>query len=222
MDIVSFENDVVLESKPFNFGLTLFCYGCNMKCKMCEGYNYETVTNKKNIIGKAIDIIDKNITKHHDVVNFIGGEPTCWGESLLEALEFCKKINVKTKIFTNGFDVDLIKKINELKLCDAWSVDFKMPLFKDFSSPIYKEIEEELGVDGVLYIKNLYSTIDNIICSNIPLEIRTTFYQGNEKYRDKIIKQIELIKIYIKAKSPGIYFEYITQEDHRKFINGGI
>ena len=52
MQIVNFIKDSTIECSPFNWGLTLFSYGCNFKCKMCRGYNYEKVTNKANIIGK--------------------------------------------------------------------------------------------------------------------------------------------------------------------------
>ena len=74
MQIVNFIKDSTIECSPFNWGLTLFSYGCNFKCKMCRGYNYEKVTDKANIIGEARAIIEENITPLHDCVVFLGGE----------------------------------------------------------------------------------------------------------------------------------------------------
>ena len=89
------------------------------------GYNYETVTNKNNIIGDVITVMENEVKPCHDCVIFIGGEPTIWGTKLINALEWCHEHGKKTKIFTNGFDYEMVEEINRLGLCDSWSIDYK-------------------------------------------------------------------------------------------------
>ncbi len=211
MKIVSYITDSTIECAPFTWGMTLFSYGCNLHCKMCEGYNYEIVTNKDNITDDAISVIDKNITPLHDCVVFLGGEPTIWGEELIEALKFCKSKGLHTKIFTNGMRPDIVSKINEAKLCDVWSVDFKG----------LNNIKENFGVDDLDYILYVERTIMDIMSYRLPLEIRTTFFEGNNSEREEIVrKQEDVIRNY-KERCNGVYAKYIIQEDIRTLRNGG-
>lgn len=203
MQIVNFIKDSTVECSPFEWGLTLFSLGCNFHCKMCEGYNYEKVMNPKNVIGSAIDIIRDNITPLHDCVVFIGGEPTIWGDELEEALDFCHENGLKTKIFSNGFNCDIIEEINNRKLCDAWSIDFKG----------LHNIQQEFGVPATEYLVNVEYSINDIAGKGIPLEIRTTFYPGNEAWREDIKKYV---KYTFLDKFPKI--KYIEQEDARSII----
>ena len=178
---------------------------------MCEGYNYEIVTNKDNITDDAISVIDKAITPLHDCVVFLGGEPTIWDEDLIKTLNYCKSKGLHTKIFTNGMKPDIVNKINEAKLCDAWSVDFKG----------LNNIKENFGVDDLDYILNVEKTIVNIMSDRLPLENRTTFFEGNNLEREEIVrKQEEVIKNY-KERYKDVYAKFIPQEDIRTLRNGG-
>lgn len=203
MQIVNFIKDSTVECSPFRWGLTLFSFGCNLHCKMCEGYNYEKVTDPKNVNGEAIEIIEKNITPLHDSVVFIGGEPTIWGEDLEAALKFCHEKGLKTKIFSNGFNTEVIERINNKKLCDAWSIDFKG----------LHNIQQEFGVPAQDYLPRVEYSIIDIAQRALPLEIRTTFYSGNEQWREDIK---EYVNRTFLNKYPHI--TYIIQEDVRGII----
>jgi pyruvate-formate lyase-activating enzyme len=203
MQIVSFIKDSTVECSPFKWGLTLFSAGCNLHCKMCEGYNYEKVTDKNNVIGSALEIIKNNVTPLHDSVVFIGGEPTIWGDELESALQFCHDIGLKTKIFSNGFNHLLIERLNEKGLCDAWSIDFKG----------LHNIQQEFGVPAQEYLPHVEYSILDIAGRGLPLEIRTTFYSGNENWREEIR---QYVAHNFQRKYPHI--KYIEQEDVRDII----
>lgn len=203
MQIVNFIKDSTVECSPFNWGLTLFSLGCNFHCKMCEGYNYEKVTDPNNVVGNAIEIIENNVTPMHDCVVFIGGEPTIWGEKLEAALEFCHKKGLKTKIFSNGFNNTLIEEINNKGLCDAWSIDFKG----------VNNIQQEFGVAAQDYLPRVGYSIVDIAQRRLPLEIRTTFYSGNIQWQEDIRKYVQKNFLY---KFPAI--KYIEQDDVRELI----
>lgn len=211
MKIVNVIKDSFQECAPFKWGLTLFSHGCNLCCDICKGYNYEMVMNKENIIGDAIEIITKNITSMHDSVIFIGGEPTIYGEKLIQSLKFCKDRGLKTKIFTNGMLPSVVQSICDKKLCDAWSVDYK---------GISDSIAPFIGIEAESYLTNIRKTIKYIIENKLPLEIRTTFFDGNIKDKEIIKGRMVLLKegIYKKYnKYP--YFKYIEQYDIREHIN---
>lgn len=203
MQIVNFIKDSTVECSPFNWGLTLFSYGCNFHCKMCEGYNYEKVTDKKCIMGDARDIIMGNVTPMHDCVVFLGGEPTIWEEDLIEALKLCHDMNLKTKIFSNGFKHEFIERINNEKLCDAWSIDFKG----------LHNIQEQFGVRAQDYLPAVEYSIIDIAERGLPLEIRTTFYEGNAQWRDDIR---EYVRSHFTSKFENA--KYIEQEDVRDIL----
>lgn len=209
MQIVNYIIDSFNECYPFNYGLTLFSHGCNLHCKMCKGYNYEQVTDKKNIIGNAKDIIDKNITPLHDSVIFLGGEPTIWGDKLIECLKYCHDKGLKTKIFSNGMLPSIISKINKDKLCDAWSIDFKG----------LNNTKEEFGIELNHYLNNVMASIKDIQNNSLPLEIRTTFYDGNKEDELDIETFVyyDIIEPY-KNKNPDLYIEYIKQYDVRNIV----
>ena len=210
LPIVDYEVDTVNECRPFNFGLTLFCYGCNMHCKMCDGYDYERVTCKDNIIGDAVSILEKQITPLHEVVVFLGGEMLIHKEELYKALEWCHERGLKTKIFTNGMLPDRVEYINSKGLCDSWSVDYK--------AVSVERCKEELAVDGQDYFSKLFTTLTNILENKLPLEIRTTFYSGNNELEEFTKKYMnELVGVF-KKKYMYDDVRFIVQHDFRKFI----
>ena len=206
MQIVSIVKDSFIESAPFNWGISLFSFGCNLQCSFCKGYNYEAVTNRSNIIGEAISILEAEVKPCHDCVIFIGGEPTIWGDSLIESLRWCKEHNKKTKIFSNGHDYNAVEKINNLELCDAWSIDFK---------GLREEVGNYIGVDGYKYYDNMMMSIKDIIQRNLPLEIRTTYFTDNLKDKENIRKEIKSIESYMKEVGFNNYYKYFEQSDFR-------
>ena len=210
MQIVNYIKDTAMECAPFTWGITLFCYGCNLQCEMCKGYNYETVHNKDLIKGSAIDIIRENVTPLHDCVVFCGGEPTIWGNKLIEALQYCKEHGLHTKVFTNGTQPHIVKEMNKLKLVDAYSVDVK---------GIPEKIASEIGMSAREYIRNLKQTLRNIISNDIPLEMRTTFYSANEEDREDIENfMCKLIQDCKRIKGKEYFIKWIPQNDYRKYI----
>lgn len=207
MKIVSVVRDSFIESAPFTWGISLFSFGCNLQCEFCKGYNYETVTNEKNVIGDVIEVLEAEVTPAHDCVIFIGGEPTIWGDDLIEALYWCKDHDKKTKIFSNGYNCELIERINSMKLCDAWSIDYK-------GTP--EHVGSYIGVPADTYCFNVNRSINSIIRRNLPLEIRTTYFEGNLQDKEEIRERIKEMEEYMQACHYSAYYRYFEQDDFRK------
>jgi pyruvate formate lyase activating enzyme len=108
-----------------HIAIILFCYQCNIRCCYC--YNYEFVTDPKNIMKEsAKEIIDKHASPLVNGLVFLGGEPTIYGKDLLQLAEYAKKTyNLDNKVFTNGSHPQVIIDGLEQNLFNAVSLDYK-------------------------------------------------------------------------------------------------
>ncbi|MCX7990748.1 MAG: anaerobic ribonucleoside-triphosphate reductase activating protein [Proteobacteria bacterium] len=104
----------------------IFLGGCNFRCIYC--HNYDMAFNPKDIPSKDLDDILNNLDNRKgwvDGVVISGGEPTIYGEELIDFLLIFKKRGLKTKIYTNGYNYDVIEKIVDKKIVDEISMDIK-------------------------------------------------------------------------------------------------
>lgn len=186
MKIVSIIRDSFQEYQGEQ-SLVLFSLGCNLACPGC--YNLEEISDKNNVIGNAIDIIEENVNELHEAVVFLGGEPTIWGKDLIEAIKYVKEVKQKkVKVFTNGLNPLLISELNRQNLVDSYSVDFKG----------IDNIENIIGKDiqTYAYLDTLETTLKNIIDKNISLELRTTTWES--------VQNLEKVKDYVRYNYPNI------------------
>lgn len=124
--------------------------------------------NPTKNVGQALDVINKNLTPLHDAVVFLGGEPTIHAD-LPSVAQYVKDLRLNRKVYTNGLNPDVVERLNEKQLVDAYSVDFKTIDDASF-----------LGMNIPLntYLTLVRKTIDNILENNISLELRTTLFTG--------------------------------------------
>lgn len=164
MKIVEIIKDSWQEYHPYQ-SLVLFSFGCNLKCPRC--YNLKQINDSSTIIGDAIPLLEKHLNPMHEAVVFLGGEPTVWGEDLIESARFVKEKNLKTKVYTNGLYPKVIKELLDKNLIDAWSIDIKT---------VEPNILQVLGVPVNLqkYLSLINESIELIKNSNTDLELRTT------------------------------------------------
>jgi pyruvate-formate lyase-activating enzyme len=178
-----------------HISVILFSLGCNLKCVGC--YNYGHIINPDNVLGSAIEMIDRLATPLHDAIVFLGGEPTIWEEGLPEACRHARSKGLLTKVYTNGYNAHVVKALNESELVDAYSVDMKAVMNV---GPI---LGKAISVDE--YLTAVNETIDDILAHKIPMEIRTTAWI---EYPD-----VSAVKAYVRDKYPGV--THILQKDFR-------
>ena len=140
--------------------------------------------NPSVIIGQAKDIIDQYLNPLHEAIVFLGGEPTIHPD-LPELAGYVKSLGLNRKIYTNGLKPDIIRRLNEESLIDAYSVDFKTiddsSFLGDISLPDY--------------LKKVTATIEDILDHGISLELRTTKWTG---------VNVEGIKEFLKENYPQV------------------
>lgn len=169
---------------------TVFTPGCNFKCPFCFNVDLVYNFNKLDAIpeNKVIEFLKKNL-KFIDGVVVIGGEPTLQKD----LPEFCRKIKtlkLKVRIFTNGTNPEMIKKLIDEELVDSIAMDVKAPLEK-------KKYDKLAGVSVDLDV--IKKSISIIMTSGIDYEFITTVIPTllSEKDIEEIAKYLKYSKKYV-------------------------
>ena len=176
--------------------LVLFCHGCNFKCDYC--YNYDTVTDKNNIIGEAKTLIDGNINPMHTAVVLLGGEPTIYGDELIDIAKHIKSKGLKVKLFTNLSNPGLVIDLIERGLLDSISMDVK-----------WSKNPTKSTIGGIIdYVEHMDRWLHEVSMTGIDSEVRITLNAETERSDAVAMKQ----------KYGYIVNRVIIQENFNKFI----
>ncbi len=96
---------------------------CNYCCKYC--FRDKSIFTIKGIYKQVLDNLKESGLV--EVVNIVGGEPTYNKELLLEILNYCKQIGLKTTIVTNGLrlarDNEFLQEVCKYVECIGVSID---------------------------------------------------------------------------------------------------
>ena len=145
---------------PGLVSIAVFTPYCNYDCFYC--HNREILTG--DILIDTAEVLDFAQKRSGLIEGFVisGGEPTM--QPKLESfITQIKGLGYKVKLDTNGGSPDVVKKLIEQKLIDYIAVDLKAPFEK------YRQI-----CGGTADGEIARQTIEYILASHIPCEIRTT------------------------------------------------
>lgn len=180
-----------------------FVKGCNFRCGFCHNArllggepwglidgDVETNPYDEHLSeGFTWDELDKLCYKFKD--NWIegivvsGGEPTIYGDKLIQLLEFLKERGLKIKLDTNGSIPEVLQKA--IELLDYIAMDVKCSLER------YPEIT------GFSKTENILKSIELLKNSKINYEIRTTIIETIHSQQEmlRIIPIIQGVKKYV-------------------------
>jgi len=186
---------------PGEMSFVIFMGGCNLKCLYCHN---------KDIVEKSAKIYenDKIIKMLIDRKRFInavtitGGEPTIYGDKLIDLIIKIKELGFKIKLDTNGLNPNIIKRLIDNYLIDFIAMDIKNT---------FERYEETTGVS--VDIGKLKKSIMLIENSNINYEFRTTV--NKEMHPEFAI--LELIS-YVRDNSKLILQNYRYNKNQLKDV----
>lgn len=174
LPLIGFKNEVFQEYKN-EISLILFCYWCNWNCKWCSLKSI--IYKKSNILTiNYLDLI-KNHTELETAVIFSGGEVTLYKKGLINGCILSKELNLKTKVFTNGSNLDILLFLIKEKLLNAISIDYKF------------------------YSFNIENLLNELLNYDIDIDIRITKYpelKNFELMQNKIKKEYPEVNLYIQ------------------------
>jgi len=160
---------VTLIDYPSKLACTIFFSGCNFRCPFCYSKELvipEEIKNHPQISEKQLfDFLNEKIGLLEGCV-LCGGEPTIYGDELIEFARKIKQKGFLIKLDTNGTNPQVIKKMIKEGVVDYIAMDIKTPLNKEkyiIGSGI-KNIDIETIRESIEIIKN----------SGIDYEFRST------------------------------------------------
>lgn len=187
---------------PGKPSFVLFLGGCNFRCPFCHN---KGIVEKEFPVIPLEDVLKQLEERIHfiDAIVVTGGEPTIYGDRLIDLLKTLKATGLKIKLDTNGTHPDLLEKIFNQKLVDYVAMDIKGTWDKYYQ------------ISGVkVPLQKVKKSIYLLEESGISYEFRTTVCK---EFHNK--EEIEEIKTYFKDPSryylqPYQYSEQQIEDVH--------
>jgi len=177
---------------PGKPAFVIFTGGCNFRCPFC--HNRQIVLKESELI-KEEDVFKmlKERRKLLDAVVITGGEPTIYGNKLIDLIEKIKAMGFLVKLDTNGTNPVLVQKLINKNLIDYIAMDLKGS-FEKYSGIVGANVDLQLIKDSIALIED----------SGIDYLFRTTVYKEAHS-KDDILE----ISNYVKDKSKYFIQPYI-------------
>ncbi|MFC4479439.1 anaerobic ribonucleoside-triphosphate reductase activating protein [Flavobacterium chungangensis] len=172
---------------PHKTACIVWFAGCNMRCLYC--YNPDIVLGKGKIDFNEVLSFLKTRKGLLDGVVLSGGECTLH-KKIIDFIKEIKAMGFEVKIDTNGSNPKILNSLIRDQILDYVALDYKsLPhTFKKLTqSGLFSEFDESLEL---------------LIQSNIPFEVRTTFHSSLIKEND-FVKMIEYLE---KKNFEGNYY----------------
>ncbi|MCI8574991.1 MAG: anaerobic ribonucleoside-triphosphate reductase activating protein [Bacilli bacterium] len=184
----------------------IFLGGCNFRCPFCHNSRIVNKTETTYEIDKVLEEIKKRRAFLNGVV-VTGGEPTLYGEKLIDLLKKIRELHVQIKLDTNGTNPNLLKKIIDLDLVDYIAMDIKNT---------WEKYEQTIGCK--VDIEKMKQSIQLIENSNKNYEFRMTINKTMHTKEDILTTQN-----YVKDKKRFFLQPYkyqptqIVNQDFKEF-----
>jgi pyruvate formate lyase activating enzyme len=175
---------------PHKSACILWFAGCNMRCLYC--YNPEIVNGKGTLSFEEILSFLHSRKNLLDAIVFSGGE-CLMHKNIISLITKVKKMGFLVKIDTNGSSPEVMQQLLNQKLIDYVALDFKAPKskFKTITkSDLYEPFEK---------------TLDVILKSEIPFEVRTT-YHSDLLTEEDLMEMIRFLEF--KNYAGNYYIQY--------------
>lgn len=168
-------NKLTLLDYPGLTACIIFTRGCNFNCNFCQNSSLIKINKKQGLISEQ-EVLSY-LTKRKSVLDGIvisGGEPTIQ-KGLIEFIKKVKKIGLKVKLDTNGYNPEVLQYLIDNRLVDYIAMDIKH-IFANYA----KIIKKNIGVDKIK------QSIELLKKSQIDHEFRTTIIKEYHHLDDLI------------------------------------
>lgn len=150
---------VTLVDYPGKLACTVFLSGCNFRCPFCYSKELvlpEEIKNQPEISEKSFFEFLNEKKEMLQACVLCGGEPTVYGNDLVEFIKKIKEKGFLVKLDTNGTDSEMIKRLIDDNLVDYIAMDIKAPLTKEkYAKASGKEdVDIDKIKESVFLIKN--------------------------------------------------------------------
>ncbi|URA09176.1 anaerobic ribonucleoside-triphosphate reductase activating protein [Thermospira aquatica] len=193
---------------PGRIAATLFTGGCNFRCPWCHNKDLVYPERLGLLSPLPEDDIKAFLLQRKDQLDGIcvtGGEPTLWGDRLIEFLLWAKSLGYETKIDTNGSHPEWIERALKEKAVDFFAMDIKQT---------WESYREAIGLPSC-DISLLKKSIKLIQASGKPHQFRTTLIPGiSPKSMEKLTQELGISLVFQEYRDPTIYEKAINREEN--------
>ncbi len=181
----------------------IFLGGCNFRCFYCHNHTvaFEPSTVPSLSFDEILNYFDKK-RGWIDGVVISGGEPTIYREELPDFMRIFKQRGLKVKLFTNGYNVEVIERLIRENLIDAISMDIK-------HCP--ERYEEIIRVSPPQLKERIHSAVSLIKRAPIEKEFRLTLIKGFHSLED--ISKIKNLVMPVSLIIQNVFSELIREEE---------
>lgn len=176
---------------------------CDMRCKWCYAAStgYVAGSDMKLELAKKLVLLVREVGVKSIIL--IGGEPTLW-KPLFEFNDFCRDLNIKTSLVTNGRQFRSKEFIEEFQQHPTTVVAPSLKAFDESSSLAITSISDFEGVkEGMRNICSISKTYISIVYN--------TLIQG---------KLVEMVKTATELGSFGVRVSVCTpMSENGKFVS---
>lgn len=167
MEIHGFQKTTLLDY-PGHVAATVFTGGCNFRCPFCHNGNLVLRPDSEPLISEeeVLSVLEKRRGILEGVC-ITGGEPTLQPD-LRGFIGKVRSLGYKVKLDTNGYNLQVLRKLLEEGLLDYVAMDIKADL------PNYERASGFIGMD----LSRIRESIDILKGCDIPYEFRTTVVKG--------------------------------------------
>ena len=180
---------------PGFLSAVVFLKGCPWKCLYCQNPELQLKEFSENEEAVSWDYLENFLKKRIGLIDgvvFSGGEPLT-DPALYEAVQTAKKLGYKIGLHTAGMYPHQLREI--LPFLDWVGLDIKAPLLE---RDLYEKV-----VGKRVHIEKVEESLDDLLESGIPFEVRTTAHP------DYLSKE-QLLALAMQLKERGVR-EYALQ-----------
>ncbi len=159
---------VSLIDYPGRIAAVLFLGGCNYRCPFCQ--NPGLVLHPESLPEHGLDDTLRAIERRKRLIDGVvvtGGEPLIHGEALVALFRRIRETGLAVKLDTNGYEVELLRRVLEERMVDYVAMDVK-------SAPE----KYETAAGRMLDVARIEESIAVIRESGVDHEFRTTCVPG--------------------------------------------
>ncbi len=158
---------------PGHVACTVFLGGCDLRCPFCHNFELADGSARPVMDEEELFAFLEKRTGLLDGVAITGGEP-CLHRDLPDLLRRIRTMGFKTKLDTNGFHPDLLRRILEEGLADYVAMDIKN------SSAKYAETAGVRELD----LAPVRESVQMLLQQPAPYEFRTTVVKEFHRAED--------------------------------------
>jgi len=180
---------------PGEFVSVIFFCQCIFRCPFCQNWSLVLAEDCVNRSIKDIITQLEGYRKYITGICITGGEPTIQFAGLVELLKNIQQMGLLSKLDTNGFYSDRIKRLIDSKLLNYIALDIKAPLVPNQYGNIIGK--PDLGEEAV---RKIILTLKTLQKSAIPFETRTTIIPNCNDSEEDIVQIVKKLREFNISK----------------------